>query len=1380
MRRTRTIKRLFAIFILFAMPAYGWSQDGTRVSPAQPFVQYSVADGMTQAQATGFTQDETGYLWIATERGLNRFDGREFGHVTISDGLRTNELTAVEAIAGNTVLVGDADGYISIVHDSLVTSTISPPDDAEGAVTDIVVHDTTAYFSIERVGLATIDLSNPAAASQLVYPTNRPIKDLAVHDDELYFVMGYRLYQLHADYSASVILDQVSASSTGNTGQRWLVRDDGTVGTVQIDGAFSAHPFSVQGFVHGIDVAGDGTVWVLTDHELAGYLPATVDSAAQQQLYVNVDDARILYVDRENLVWLSAESKLERLQGNRFQHFDLRTGPGSHNVWSITEDTAGRMYFGTHQTILRLDRDDVLVELGGSLGIPSGAVRDMVTDQDGSIWAGVRGVGLYRVDQTRLHADLVAGTASLEILDLTLDASGALWIATLQRGVFRLDTRTSDLRQFPTPDSTSVYTIDATADGGVWYGADDIGLVRLLPAAGGEYARTVFGEEAGLGDVVFNHINARAGDAVWIGAIDGGLFRFKDGQAINIGPQTPLFDQSSYLVEPLLEDKLIVGGEQGLYLIDPAARTATHFGALDGFVALETNAHAGFRDSNGHLWIGTIDGATRMNLDVPVPPSIELRPQVLSVRSSSGREEVKEGTSIPWSGRNVAIQYAAVSLRSPRGIQYSYRLNGMHEFWLPMTLNRSIEFTGLPPGDYRFEVRARFEGGTWGDHVASRGFAVLKPFWLQIWFILATILTFALLIGGLMRLRTRRIMRANRRLREEVNARTQSIVETNNQLEASNKQLANEIQERRKADDARRESESQMQLAFDNTPIGMGMLGRNTHLRGANPALREMLWPDQEITETLPDFLERLRDDSSDAVKELLMSIASGETDRGTVDAYCRNTQEQMLHTTISLSAVRNVDGSFRYALLHMQDVTEARQLTDLLEVQANYDELTGLLNRRAFEVELTSICSSPAEEESTNYLLFMDLDRFKVVNDTSGHSAGDALLKEIADIMRTRVRASDILGRLGGDEFGLILRAANKAAASRIAEAIRIGIEEYRFHWENETHRIGISIGVVPIDSSSVQELEQLADAACYSAKNEGRNCVYFVEKGEMSVQENRGEARWVQRLRSAMDNRLFALYGQTIKPLKPDMKGPERIEVLLRMRDPVTRKLIPPGAFLPAAERHGLGTELDQWVISNLLDLLFVHDALGAAEHCYWVNLSGASVGDKRFADFLVGAMRDSPLPPGLVNFEITETAVIRNLSEARRLIVALRDMGCQFALDDFGSGLSSFAYLKKLPVDCVKIDGMFIRDIVTDDTDRIFVKSIIDIAATMGIMSVTEFVENDDILDIVRDLGADYAQGFGVHRPEMISPEFPGNAFRAVGSLPTETPLLRGKAL
>lgn len=454
-----------------------------------------------------------------------------------------------------------------------------------------------------------------------------------------------------------------------------------------------------------------------------------------------------------------------------------------------------------------------------------------------------------------------------------------------------------------------------------------------------------------------------------------------------------------------------------------------------------------------------------------------------------------------------------------------------------------------------------------------------------------------------------------------------------------------------------------------------------------------------------------------------------------------------------------------------LQDITSTKTLTDQLELHANFDELTGLCNRRMFWKALAAEHADYDKRDNISHLLYIDLDQFKLVNDTSGHVAGDRLLQIVARVLQQNVHASDIVGRVGGDEFGIIIRNCDPSMVTEIADRLREAIELVHFHWSGETFRVGASVGGIGIhpDNGSAEELQQLVDAACYEAKLAGRNRVNFFEGGEEVIAAHRGEARWVQRLHDAMTHNRFELHGQLIKAVA-DTGEPDRYEVLIRLRDSESDRLIPPGAFLPAAERFGLSPQVDQWVLEHLLRRLHADPEIHSMNRRYWVNLSGNSIGDRKFAEYLVETMRNSTLPAGMVNFEITETAVIRNIEDASELISKLRAMGCQFALDDFGSGLSSFGYLKKLPVDYLKIDGMFVREILNDEADRVFVQAIISIAQAMGIKTVAEFVENDEIYKLVEGFGVDYVQGYGVHRPEKLafyeSPPVLGSDHRKAG--------------
>lgn len=580
------------------------------------------------------------------------------------------------------------------------------------------------------------------------------------------------------------------------------------------------------------------------------------------------------------------------------------------------------------------------------------------------------------------------------------------------------------------------------------------------------------------------------------------------------------------------------------------------------------------------------------------------------------------------------------------------------------------------------------------------------------------------------------------------------------------RKLLDQMAERYQLDRERNAAEARFRIAFENAPIGIGLMYADGRLFNANPAMKTMF---REIPhDALFPFDRLLAESDRERFQALVEKVLnSGKVQKRKLKSADADGNDMYL--MVSLSPVSEKRDGIEYIVLQVEDVTESHSLNTRLEYQATYDELTGLMNRRAFNRKVEEAWNASNPGKRNNYLLMMDLDQFKIINDTSGHAAGDQLLRRVSEVIKTCVRNDDLVCRLGGDEFGVVLLNCPGDVATRIAETIRSSVDDLRFAWGAETYRVGVSIGGVAIDPAlgDVSEIQQLADSACYAAKEAGRNNVQMVTEGKDDARRHRRQIRWVQRIRDAMERDRFAIYGQDIAAVHPDNDTVRRVEVLIRLRDADERRLIPPGAFLPAAERYGLNIELDQWVVSNLIQTLFVHQAINAEPVQYWVNLSGNSVGDERFATALIDIMRRSPLPPGMINFEITETAVIRNIAAAGRLMHELRAMGSRLALDDFGSGLSSFGYLKHLPIDYLKIDGMFIREIESDPTNRIFVKSIIDIAHSLDIRTVAEFVESDTIAGIVTKLGVDYLQGYAISRPWVLAPELPANDLSALQS-------------
>ncbi|HZP12478.1 MAG TPA: EAL domain-containing protein [Nevskiaceae bacterium] len=440
-------------------------------------------------------------------------------------------------------------------------------------------------------------------------------------------------------------------------------------------------------------------------------------------------------------------------------------------------------------------------------------------------------------------------------------------------------------------------------------------------------------------------------------------------------------------------------------------------------------------------------------------------------------------------------------------------------------------------------------------------------------------------------------------------------------------------------------------------------------------------------------------------------------------------------------------------AVLIFRDGSEKRALAKQLRHQALHDPLTGLVNRRGFEAKLDELIASAKRDHRTHALGFMDLDQFKLINDTCGHSAGDELLRQLPRQLQAVVRSQDLLARLGGDEFGVLLPNVNLEEASKIAGALRDTVRDFRFSWGGKTFSVGVSVGVVAIthETASVTAALSAADAASYVAKNAGPNQVHVSQPDDQAVQMRRGEVGWVGRLRAALDEDHFRLYFQSIGALATDPPALQHHEVLLRLRNEAG-ELVSPGQFLAVAERYQLMAAIDGWVIDRTLKMLgrqlITHP--GLAKHCLGINLSGDSIRGQQLAEKIRQSLAKYRVPPKMVYFEITETAAISDMQAAVAFMNELKQIGCRLALDDFGSGMSSFTYLKNLPVDFLKIDGSFIRDMEKSSLDQSIVRAIHSVGRNMGIKTVAEYVETQNLLKRLREIGIDYAQGYAVAKP------------------------------
>ena len=570
----------------------------------------------------------------------------------------------------------------------------------------------------------------------------------------------------------------------------------------------------------------------------------------------------------------------------------------------------------------------------------------------------------------------------------------------------------------------------------------------------------------------------------------------------------------------------------------------------------------------------------------------------------------------------------------------------------------------------------------------------------------------------------------------------------------SQQQLQLELSEVLMAEDLPRE----LEVFFTFASELFCVIGVDGYLKRFNPALTEILGYSAEeiIVQPFFNFVHpEDREQTFASVKKLDFKTAIVKWENRYL---CRDGSYKWLEWKAKSSTTRGLFYAFA------RDITQFRQLEHQLLWQNKHDILTGLYNRNEFEKQVTEVIASSQANSSSHALCYLDLDQFKVVNDICGHVGGDELLLQLTGLMKKLIRSSDILARLGGDEFGILLKRCSLHEAEKIANSIRTLIQEFRFSCQGNTFTLGVSIGLVLIDrdSRNFSSLLSAVDAACYAAKKKGRNRVFVYRHDDRELVRQRGERQWISRITHALEENRFCLYCQKIISLKEN-DNQEHYEILLRLLDE-EGKLVPPMAFIPAAENYDLMPAIDCWVISTFFARYSHYCQLQRSksinlnncntEVIYTINLSGASINSDRFLSFLQEQFDLYSISPSTICFEITETVAIANLTKAAEFIRELKQLGCLFALDDFGSGMSSLAYLKNLPVDFLKIDGSFVKNILDDPVDSATVDCFNQIGHVMNIQTIAEFAENKPIIDKLRELGVDYAQGYGIGKPYPLS--------------------------
>ncbi len=562
-----------------------------------------------------------------------------------------------------------------------------------------------------------------------------------------------------------------------------------------------------------------------------------------------------------------------------------------------------------------------------------------------------------------------------------------------------------------------------------------------------------------------------------------------------------------------------------------------------------------------------------------------------------------------------------------------------------------------------------------------------------------------------------------------------------------------DVTERKRLEETARQNEERYQLAFKGANVGLWDWNVITDEVYYSPIWKSMLgYKEHEIPHLLSEWTRLMHPDDVESSLSKADDFINNRMDKYEFEFRLQHKQGHYVDILSHAFAVRDETGKITRLVGTHVDVTARKQAEQKLNYESTHDKLTGLVNRREFERRAERLLSDKLKDKDEHALCYLDLDQFKVVNDTCGHVAGDELLRQLGSLLQKVIRDRDTLARLGGDEFGVLMEHCSIENALRVASSIQSAIQDYQFIWEGHSFRVSVSIGLVPISNTNntLTDLLKDADAACYMAKDYGRNRVHVYRIDDVAMSQRHGEMQWVNRIQHALVESRFCLYAQSIEPL--DQNRTNHYELLVRMLDQ-NGDIVPPGAFLPAAERYNIVTHLDRWVIEKAFQILDQNPVFLEMIDFVSINLSGQSLSDTTFLGFVEELFQHYNINGGKICFEITETAAISNLNMAENFILNLKQIGCIFALDDFGSGLSSYGYLKHLPVDFLKIDGIFVKDMIDDKIDRAMVKSINEIGHVMGMKTIAEFVENEQIKSMLVDIGVNYAQGYGIHVPQPV---------------------------
>lgn len=782
------VKYILILCVLLSAPYCGYADD-TAGQPAPPFRLYNTADGMSQTNVNAITQDKRGYLWLATARGLNRFDGQRFVQFSTRQGMRVNEQVSLFVDADGDIWAGDASGGATLIRDSQVRETFEAPDEANASVQSIAVIGDSLFRSISGQGLYKTDLSS--GDTERVSLDIAPNK-LFVKDGRLIFLQGERLYVWRPANDIGDAEKQGSylSLSLGNENNLFALTDKGEI-KAWLGSEFITTEFKIPANAAAFSVVKSDQVWYVFEDVLV--------TPERTRLSLPVGQVRDVFIDREDVIWLVGGNGLVRYLGARFQHFPLGPSAPSRIVFGGSEDINGTKWFATAGGLLARYPNGRLVAAFDELALPSGQAIAVEPYGNDHMLVSFPPNGLYLVPIS-LHSSAVqiSQTEGWRVTEMTNDNKGVLWVLAENKGLLRYPDMDVSPSLIDLPNGGKPVSMSAVNEGGIVVAVSNVGIVRVTEDDTYVYPQTT------LVDKQITHVIADSEDSIWFVTEDSGIYHLTDEGVSQIAKDTELSEQAVYFVEPLNQESLVLGAENGVYQFDLETGQLYHYGALDGFVGIDVNARATFWDRSKHLWIGSKLGATQMNTTLPMPTLPALAPYITHFTTDLRQIALGEDAVIPPNDRGLQVGFVAVSPKYPSRFEYSYRLLGVDESWSQPASMTSVRFATLSDGMYSFEVKARYKGQQWGESI--RRPVIVKPhFWQTTLFIVVSV--FALLMISVMSVQYRlnRIKKANHRLKTQVAERTEH--------------LETEISERKRSEAALLDAQKASKAAHDELKI---------------------------------------------------------------------------------------------------------------------------------------------------------------------------------------------------------------------------------------------------------------------------------------------------------------------------------------------------------------------------------------------------------------------------------------------------------------------------------------------------------------------------------------------------------------------------------